>query len=652
MESKMMRISGRGPDGFPKAVKVDMLGRPEVVNSTNREVFERLSLDSETESESDVLNNEGSTSARTVITSSNPVSLKVTKKDYRYNGSEYVQIGEDVIHESDQGEHVHVLEYALTTEHYTLTVENTGTIGTNLTAVEYIGSSINVGVQKVDVIDNSKKRAFFSERQSGFNAGTTVETAIYSTGNDDYAMANIVLLNDRLIRVYIQNYYYHESADEYRGDGYKPIYESDERAYQHAIDYYLTGEYYSLMFENIDTIGASISEKSTEKRIRLNTPVNKVNSNDKIEDYLERILDKIGGGSKETVSTVNTKSPQGFLEFYKSEITARVVSKGNDGRFYIFDGDYKLKKYDDIVNPEGEEIGIEWDIEQDGTPANIQAFESSIVIFTNTGTQARIYQLDDINDTPTMVYESSTEDISRWPLRSAFGIKSYDNGLTGYVLAGVYGNGGEDRDLLLSTDSGRSFTPIKTTKNISGRNAHWHDVAFDVYGGLLWASQGDGEENRGLYFSEDMGESWQEVGPLEENQPTAILPFADKVVFGRDSKVAGLDVYKRPMNRAEFSENQINTLKEFKSQSAAYEYYGHSPILDGDEGYLTFSLYPDEKPIMVMGTGDGGGSWHSLFMDIDKDVIKSLSMIDDKYIYAYGNPNEQTILYAKRIDWR
>src|SRR5699024_8008086 len=141
------------------------------------------------------------------------------------------------------------------------------------------------------------------------------------------------------------------------------------------------------------------------------------------------------------------KAPYNLL-FFKDSAISGIVFLGYDGRLYgISDG--KLSKYNDIkTDTEPAETGITWDSSTLGNAVNLMFLQEGFVVFSNYEDVARIYHLDDINDDPELVYESDN-DGSYWASRNAFGMKSYSSGLNSYVLAGVYGRGDTERDLLL-----------------------------------------------------------------------------------------------------------------------------------------------------------------------------------------------------------
>ena len=374
---------------------------------------------------------------------------------------------------------------------------------------------------------------------------------------------------------------------------------------------------------------------------------------DELTNEIKKINDKLNGGN----DVANMKLPSGTLEFKFAPIgNVRLFTIGHDGRFYLTEGGL-FKVYDDITseNTEPVETGITWDVEAYGTPVDIVVADEGITVFSNTEdkTVANIYHMADIHSTPTLVYKSVTTGTHYFTRE--FGIDSYFSGLHTIILAGVYGRGGDKKDLLLSKDGGLNFEVVKQTTGAGGDvNSHWHDVAIDPYHGFLWASEGDGSDNRGVHFSDDLGETWTTL--TDEAQPTCIIPFPHQVVFGRDSGKPGFSVFKKPVKAEDYdniSNESFKVLKEFLPSKAGSSYYARAGFSKGSEAYVSFTLYPEHEIALVAGTGDFGNSWHFVHMGNrsagnDRRRITLMVGMDDEYIYARSHTS---VVYAKKIDW-
>jgi len=355
-----------------------------------------------------------------------------------------------------------------------------------------------------------------------------------------------------------------------------------------------------------------------------------------------------------------SKNPDSLLEFRESPIgNMYVMCIGYDDNFYGFEpSELKLVKYADITkNAEHQEKStFEHDVDAFGSLDKLMVMPEGFTIFSSTDDTAYIRHTPDLETEPTVVYESSSDTSF---FSKSFGIKSYFSGLASYILVGVYGREDSKKDLLLSDDGGKTFKVINQTRNIagSGRNSHWHDVAIDVYSGFLWAAQGDFSNQR-LIFSDDMGETWKTL--TEDSHPTAIIPFPDRVIFGRDDGLPGLSYFEKPLTNKDYEsidEKSYKTLREFIPSGKGSNFYGCYPLSQGNEAYLTFAPYSNYNNNFIMGSGDFGKTWHFLLMGDQvaskRQVLNNMWGIDDKYIYGtISSPNPgSTVVYAEKPSW-
>lgn len=371
---------------------------------------------------------------------------------------------------------------------------------------------------------------------------------------------------------------------------------------------------------------------------------------------IREAIEASGGNSNGDINDVslkNNKFPNEQLVFRESTLDIDVACIGYDDYFYVIDSGGQLKKYEDIKS-DNESIESGFNLGTNyGTPIKLVVMPEGYTLFSNLGNKACIYHSSSIDTAPNLVFES-VEGHTRWI--DSFGIKSYYNGLESFIMAGVYGGGQHNRELLLSVDGGQSFDIIKRTKNVdqSGtKNSHWHDVAIDTYHGVLWAIEGDGPTNQDIFYSYDLGATWETV-ITGNHQPTSIIPFPDKVVFGRDNFDVGLDHVVMPRTISELDKGlEIKVLQEFKKWSA-YKFFAQSPVGQGHEMYLSYFLYEDSIVPTVIGTGDFGNTWHILFMSVTN--IGNFFASDSDYLYAYKHSSnsgieENKVIYAKKPEW-
>ena len=249
--------------------------------------------------------------------------------------------------------------------------------------------------------------------------------------------------------------------------------------------------------------------------------------------------------------------------------------------------------------------GIRANLVSNGLPVAGVAWEDGSMCVV--GRNGDIYTLSDLEDDSPVVTLEGLKFVN-------FNVDFYSDGINRYVLAGEYTSGEEQNNLYLSVDGGHTFSVIKTTitRNPGGNN-HWHAVKYDPYSGAIWACQGDGA-NAGIFFSYDLGETWHEVDYQgERHQPTLVMPFPDRVVFGEDSstQTPGLFEYIRAEPRETVT---LQRALEFRTDKRANHYYpqpSKTAIFDSNTAYVLFSdTVGDPDLSYIYATGDGGNTWH------------------------------------------
>ena len=74
---------------------------------------------------------------------------------------------------------------------------------------------------------------------------------------------------------------------------------------------------------------------------------------------------------------------------------------------------------------------------------------------------------------------------------------------------------------------------------------HLHDVEYDPWANRIWVSSGDTPDNSAIYYSDDLGDTWEKIRPEPRSQPTNIVALPDRVVFGTDDVPNGVKVWYR-----------------------------------------------------------------------------------------------------------
>ena len=419
------------------------------------------------------------------------------------------------------------------------------------------------------------------------------------------------------------------------------IFKGNPNGYHLNIDFELMADEYYIEVESTHPYGQGIHKTSIEILHNgfLNLDIEK-----RILDIEKRIL--------EVKEDAGKKEPTKLLKFKQSPLDIQVVTKGHDDYFYAVDNSGNIKKYVDIKrDDEPVETGINiWEkLGFTGEIVYVFSMEEGITYFINEGAPDRIgaiYHADTINDTPTQVYKSTTPGF--WSRH--FGVKGYDNGVDSIIFCGLYGGSLDNGlDLLLSFDGGTTFSKVGETRNQLGTTNHWHDVAIDVYSGYLFTSQGDStaeeQENSSVHYSKDFGKTWEVLS--ERMQPTAIVPFPDRIVFGRDNFRVGLDYVIKPENPIEDFE-EPKELKVFNEQYGAF-YFARSGISEGNEAYMTFLPFAHAKNPIIVATGDFGKSWHGVFYS--KNNVGNFFYMDDEFVYGY-NKEYDGVIYSEKPEWK
>ncbi len=223
---------------------------------------------------------------------------------------------------------------------------------------------------------------------------------------------------------------------------------------------------------------------------------------------------------------------------------------------------------------------------------------------------------------------------------------SYDNGIDRYILAAEYGHTSTMKKLWLSKDGGLTYSVLKEGDTLFTGNNHWHTAIFDPYSGGIFASQGDGSNAR-LYFTPDFGITWNYI---EGTQPTAIYPFPNRVIFGRDNMGERPGIHE--WNRDEIFPTSLKDALTFREDRWSYDFYPSNTNWNNanpNEYYLVFPSHIGVDELSyIYATGDGGESWHKVYENLIR--LGSLSGID-KQGYVYAIDKDFKLCRAKRLIW-
>lgn len=193
------------------------------------------------------------------------------------------------------------------------------------------------------------------------------------------------------------------------------------------------------------------------------------------------------------------------------------------------------------------------------------------------------------------------------------------------ILIGEYTNDKVPHKLHASFDGGQTWKVIReTVVNSTSYNAHCHCTIWDPYRGRIWAAQGD-TANAMLVYSDDLGNTWKEVSiDIPEGwylQPTSMLALPNRLVGLPDSgstrppcvvSLIPSKAYILPDGET-FDWRMELAIRDDIPAPTGYGAYPVAQCSDA-EAYVTFTDQSSvTKKTPIVGTGDGGNTWHVLW---------------------------------------
>ena len=653
MPNQIMRTGGKDKDNIARGFLTDEQGRMETTNTLKRVFLEKTEvLTYEQVFRSTLKKSEGYLSSRLSLSlTSNNRSLKVTIIDLE----QLTPRTPRVIYDGSPNSHHLNIDFELISDEYYIEVEATHSGGLGIqgrTSYEVLHN--NVLKSTVDNVmrtggkdKDNITREFLTDELGRIKTSSNTLKRAFSTATEVLEYEQVFRSELKKSEGYLSSRLRLSLGSDKRKfkvtiidlEQLTPrtprvVFDGYSNGYHVNIDFELMSDEYYIDVEVTDPYGLGIQGTRSYEILHNNV------LNLDIEKTMLELKDDVG-----------KKAPTKPLKFKQSPLDIQVANKGYDDYFYVVDNSGTIKKYEDIkTNGEPLETGINiWD--SLGFTAQINyvfVMREGITYFINEGTsnsaeqRGVIYHAETINDTPTQVYKATST--SFWSRH--FGVKEYDNGIDSVIFCGLYGGSADNGlDLLLSLDGGTTFSKVGETRNRIGTTNHWHDVAIDTYSGYLFTSQGDTRESSSVHYSKDFGETWEVL--TENMQPTAIVPFPDRVVFGRDDFKVGLDYVMKPENPSHnFKEPKELTV--FNNQQASY-FFARAGISEGNEAYMTFSIYGIAKNPIIVATGDFGKSWHGVFYS--KNNVGNFFHMDDKFVYGY-NKEYDGVIYSEKPEWQ
>ena len=128
-----------------------------------------------------------------------------------------------------------------------------------------------------------------------------------------------------------------------------------------------------------------------------------------------------------------------------------------------------------------------------------------------------------------LVAETANQRWSMW-----FGLSIHKN----VVFISEYGDNNKARNAYISSDYGSTWKKVFTAGlDEMGAGVHIHDVCYDPYSEMLWVVTGDGYWAQNVYFSYDMGTTWNKNYADHESpsQFTNIIPLPGCILFTSDN---------------------------------------------------------------------------------------------------------------------
>ena len=145
---------------------------------------------------------------------------------------------------------------------------------------------------------------------------------------------------------------------------------------------------------------------------------------------------------------------------------------------------------------------------------------------------------------------------------------------------------------------------------------HW-----DFYQNRLWLGEGDTSLNRSIWYSDDIGETWDRIDS-SEYQPTLIESFPNRVIFGRDNFIhlQGFWSFERPKTHDDINK-EIKLVDRLSFEAVPGSNAVHNyPTRAGfaQEGLVAYQCFEKQStldmPSFFYATGDGGQSWHCVLI--------------------------------------
>jgi hypothetical protein len=240
------------------------------------------------------------------------------------------------------------------------------------------------------------------------------------------------------------------------------------------------------------------------------------------------------------------------------------------------------------------------------------------------------------------------------------------------VLIAEYGKKdapGNASKVYLSVDGGDNFSTIYDFGNKQG--LHPHACCFDPWRNRIWVSAGD--DDPVIMYSDKMGETGSWITVSTAYKPTSITCFPKYAAFGGDEFPAGVFRWNYAMEEkikinagrlADFSQldysSCIDKIFPIDAALSALNTFAVPPVARIDDytcylGFVAAGATGNYRKTGIMATGDGGESWHIVFVDLVNSSGLAAGLVglcgDGKILAHYNSQRGSKNLQFVPINW-
>ena len=217
------------------------------------------------------------------------------------------------------------------------------------------------------------------------------------------------------------------------------------------------------------------------------------------------------------------------------------------------------------------------------------------------------------------------------------------------VLAGEYGVQGYAQKAYLSDDDGATWTEVFDMADYPTEcpdlpNGHVHGVAIDGDHERLYLATGD-QENKGMWCAELATPTvWTR---FYQEQPTTVIAAPAGILWGTDNSPHGILRTRRAnLTNVEVAwsapEGVVGSTVYTRGRPGDPIYFAFGPLNAGDQGY-------------IVGTGDGGESFHQLYAHpATSAILRAYGPTDEDMIVGVLTDDGTSVwnpYYAKSPSW-